>query len=66
MRMDRGREGKFSVHFLRTPIVFWGIFYCSLTYAEGGRVKNLDISAYVLNEWSLRDGGIERVFRVVE
>ena len=50
--MDRGREGKFSVNFLRTPIVFWSIFYCSLTYAEGGRVKNLDIFAYVLNEWS--------------
>ena len=53
LRTNRGREGHFSVHFLRTPIVFGFFFHCSSTYTEGGRVKNLDIFAYVLNEWSL-------------
>ena len=38
--------------FMRTSIVLDHFFYCSSSYAEGGRVKNFIFFAYVLYGWS--------------
>ena len=38
---------------MRTPIVFYHFFYCSLAYSEGGRVENFDFFAYVIKVWPL-------------
>ena len=48
---DRRREGLYFVHFLPKSNVFWCFFFCSTTYAEGGRVNILDkyVRTYLIN-----------------
>ena len=38
---------------MRTSIVLWQVFYCSIAYSEGGRAKFPDFSAYVIKVWPL-------------
>ena len=38
---------------MRTSIVLWQVFYCSIAYSEGGRLNFLFFSAYVIKVWPL-------------